>query len=87
MKHVIPFPSQLSPIVKSYRKSLGLTQRDTGHRVGLLPKTISALENRPESASVESLFKLLSALELEMVLQPKKTAVQSGDNQQNSPEW
>jgi HTH-type transcriptional regulator/antitoxin HipB len=42
--------------------------------VGLLPKTISALESDPERASVGSLYKLLSALGLELVLQPKVSA-------------
>ena len=37
----------------------------------MVPKTISALENHPEGSSIESLFKLLSALDLEIVLQPK----------------
>ncbi len=40
-------------------------------RVACCKKTISALETIPERSSIESLFKLISALDLEMVLQPK----------------
>ncbi|MEI6692062.1 MAG: hypothetical protein WCL43_05020 [Chlorobium sp.] len=50
-------------------------------RVACWKKTISALETIPERSSIESLFKLISALDLEMVLQPK-----SKDNA-GSGEW
>lgn len=40
-------------------------------KVGLLPKTISALDSDPRRSSVASLFKLLSTLDLELVLKPK----------------
>jgi len=60
-----------------------LGNRPTGAPVGLLPKTISALESSPERSSVESLFKLLSTLELELVLRPKS----SDTDQPTSPEW
>ena len=52
----------LALALKARRKELGLTQLDAASRVGLLPKTISAMESSPERASVESLFKYLSAL-------------------------
>ncbi len=64
-------PHQLAQALRSQRKSLRFTQKGVGVSVGLLPKTISALESSPQRCSVESLFKLLSALELELVLRPK----------------
>jgi len=39
--------------------------------VGLLPKTVSALESEPDASTLGSLFKLLSALEVELVIRPK----------------
>ena len=65
-------PEQLSKILRARRGSLGLTQQDVAKLVGLLPKTVSALENRAESSSIETLFKCLSALDLEMRLLPKE---------------
>jgi len=71
MNYLITTPAQLSHALKSARKTTRLTQAETGVQVGLLPKTISALENHPESSSVESLLKLLSVLGLELSLRSK----------------
>lgn len=62
---------QLASVLRGQRRGAKLTQKQAAALVGLLPKTISSLESDPERASVGSLFKLLSALGLEMVLQPK----------------
>ena len=64
-------PDQLAALLRGRRAELALTQKQLGAKVGLLPKTISALESHPARSSVASLFKLLSALDLEFVLQPK----------------
>lgn len=62
---------QLARLLNGQRKEQGLSQKKAAVKVGMAPKTISALENHPEGSSIESLFKLLSALDLEIVLQPK----------------
>ncbi|MDQ3003554.1 MAG: helix-turn-helix domain-containing protein [Fibrobacterota bacterium] len=59
---------QLAQALKGWRKSRRLTQAEAAGRVGLRPKTISALESKPEPSTLGSLFKLLSALELELVI-------------------
>ncbi|MGO8693875.1 MAG: helix-turn-helix transcriptional regulator [Rectinemataceae bacterium] len=64
--------------LKSARNSRGLTQAEAAGRVGLLPKTISALENHVGSCSIESLLKLLSVLGLELTLTPKNAAPREG---------
>lgn len=74
MKYLISTPGQLSQALRSVRKAHGLSQDGAGKLVGLLPKTISALENRPGSATIDSLLKLLSALDLELMVAPKKGA-------------
>lgn len=71
MKYLISTPGQLAQALQSVRKSRALSQDGAGKLVGLLPKTISALENHPGSATIDSLLKLLSALELELELVPK----------------
>ena len=76
-------PIQLGQKLKGRRKELELTQQEAGKRVGLLPKTISTLELTPEKCSISSLLKLLSALELEIVLQPKG----SETDKTEQPEW
>ncbi|GAB1483088.1 hypothetical protein MASR2M78_19040 [Treponema sp.] len=86
MKYLISTPSQLSHALRSVRKARDLTQEGTGKLVGLLPKTISALENHPGSATIDSLIKLLSALELELVLVPKESKVPINKNASPSKE-
>lgn len=71
MDFTIRTPLQLAQALKAQRAGNKLTQQEAGKRVGLLPKTISALESTPGRSSVESLLKLLSALELELVLREK----------------
>lgn len=71
MKTTAQTPKQLGQILKGQRKSQALTQQKTADRVGLLPKTISKLELDTETSTIESLYKLLSALELELVVQSK----------------
>ena len=79
MDYIIRTPKQLAQALKARRVVTKATQQDVGKRVGLLPKTISALESTPERASVESLLKLLSALGVELVLREKTAAQKSSD--------
>lgn len=71
MKYLVSTSSQLAHALRSARKARSMGQHGAGALVGLLPKTISALENHPGSATIDSLMKLLSALGLELVLVPK----------------
>jgi len=86
MKYLISTLPQLSQALRDVRKSQGLNQDNTGKLVGLLPKTISALENRPGSVTIDSLLKLLSALDLEMVISPKNTLDNTADSNTNE-DW
>jgi HTH-type transcriptional regulator / antitoxin HipB len=73
MRLLAPTPSQLAAVLRGRRQALGLTQREAGGKVGLLQKTVSALESDPSGSSVASLFKLLSALELDVVVEPRQS--------------
>ncbi len=73
MEHLILTPYQLTVALRNRRKTLNLTQAEAAAKVGLLPKTISALENDPERCTLDSFLKLLSALDLELNLKPIPT--------------
>ena len=75
-------PQQLGQALRGHRNAKNLTQKEAAALVGLLPKTVSNLELTPGRSTVDSLFKLLSALELEMVIRPK-----SGRSDSDPPEW
>ena len=66
MSYVAITPPQLGQILKAQRRAKGLTQKEAGQLVGLYPKTISKLELDTGTASIDSLFRLMSALEIEL---------------------
>jgi HTH-type transcriptional regulator/antitoxin HipB len=83
MDHFIGTPQQLAQTLRSRRKALNLTQKEAAGLVGLLPKTVSALETNPDRCSLKSLRHLLAALRLELALSPKS----DGEAMERSAEW
>ena len=69
---------QLGQVLKGVRKDLGLTQEQTGQKIGIHQKEISKMENGMSRTNVERLFRLLSALELELVVRPRNVELESG---------
>jgi HTH-type transcriptional regulator / antitoxin HipB len=67
-----PSASILAEIARDRRCQLGLSQTEAADLVGLNQKTISAFELKPESTKLETFFKILSALNLEIHLVPKE---------------
>jgi len=61
-------PERIAEALRARRKYLKLSQAEIAGLAGLLPKTVSALENSPARCVVESLLKLSSFLGLELVL-------------------
>ncbi len=74
MDYAVHTPRQLGHVLKGQRSTQRLTQAEIATRVGLLPKTVSKLERDPDTATLESLFKLLSSLQLELVVRSKSTS-------------
>jgi HTH-type transcriptional regulator/antitoxin HipB len=69
---IIHTPVELSVSIRNQRKKLKLSQTEVGELVGLKQKTISALENTPENVKLSTLFRVISALELEIKMTSKK---------------
>lgn len=65
---------ELALMLIDRRKAMGLTQSEVAVRAGLKQKTISAMENKPENAKVSTLFKVISALHLDLELEAKEKA-------------
>ncbi len=59
-------PALLAHAVKDHRKIKKLTQAETADLIGIKQATVSDFENRPESTKLDTLFKILSALDLEL---------------------
>lgn len=78
----------LANAVRDQRKAQKITQSDTAKLVGIKQTTISAFENMPEGTKVETLFKLLAALDLELHVQPRNSNTETqNSNQQWNEEW
>lgn len=58
----------LSQALRSRRRELGLTQDELGQRAGLAAKHVSRIENGTHEPRISTLFALVSALGLELVL-------------------
>jgi len=71
MEYVVRTPEQLGQVLKSCRQQRGLTQSDVGSRVGIQQSRISQIELHGAPATIETLYKLLSALGLALVLRDK----------------
>lgn len=61
-------PKDLALLVVSQRKKLRLSQAEVGKLVGLKQQTISEFENRPEGTQIDTLFRIISALNLDIQL-------------------
>ncbi len=64
---------QLGAALRRYRKQGGLTQAELSDRISKRQATISNLESEG-SGTLETLFAVLSALDLEVVVQPRGTS-------------
>jgi len=62
----ITAPDALASALRNARKQRSLTQQTLAEQVGTKQATISTFENHPENCRVETLFKLLAALDLEL---------------------
>lgn len=62
---------QLGQVLRGYREAKGMTQQSVGARVGLAQKAVSKLELAPGTAGLQQIFKLLAALDLELVVRPR----------------
>lgn len=69
---LIHSPYELALFIKNQRKNLKLSQKEVGELVGLKQKTISAIENNAENVKLSTLFRILSALEMELKIESRK---------------
>lgn len=81
---------QLSAYIQDVRQSQGLSQAKIGEKIGLRQGTISNFEQNPDSTKLDTFFKLISALELEIELKPRNASdcdTGTSDNKKWTQEW
>jgi len=69
---------ELAEYIRDRRKRQKLSQSEVGDRVGVKQATISSFENNPEGTKLDTLFKLISALDLEIQIIPKEKVRNQG---------
>lgn len=82
---LIRSPAELALFVINQRRKLKLTQTEVGERVGLKQQTVSAFENKPEGSQIETLFHILSSVNLEMQISAKDKATKNNESWKS--EW
>lgn len=71
MKQTLSIPDQLTPVLQAARKTVGLTQAELAKRLDLSQSRMSDMEMNPGSIRMGQLLVMFSALNLELVVQPK----------------
>ncbi|MDT3282533.1 MULTISPECIES: helix-turn-helix domain-containing protein [Shewanella] len=85
---------QLSNYLKDTRLSLKLSQSKVANKVGIRQDTVSSFEQNPDSTKLETLFKLLASLNLELEVKKRGASIDnirldntSLDGQDWKEEW
>ena len=68
MDYPVNFAYQLSQHLKAFRKSRDLTQTQLAAQLGVTQSRIADIENNPGKVSLENLLKILSAMDVRIVL-------------------
>ncbi len=84
---LIHSPNELVMLVSNQRKKLKLSQADIGQSVGLKQQTISNFEIKPEGTKLETLFNILSALNLDINITPKDENKKTSTKSKWKEEW
>lgn len=71
MNYPVDTPLQLSAVLKSLRKSRGLTQAQLGARLGVSQKRIAGIENNPQVTSFDQISRLVSVLGSRLVIEER----------------
>lgn len=78
-------PQELALLIVNRRKNLKLSQAAVGKLVGLKQQTISDFEKKPEGTKLETLFRILSAVKLDITALAKEE--QTFTESQWNEEW
>ncbi len=71
MEQIARTPKQIGAALRRRRRALDLTQSDLGDKTTLRQATISSLESGEPGTRLRTLFDILAALNLEIVIRPR----------------
>jgi HTH-type transcriptional regulator/antitoxin HipB len=74
-------PKSLGSAIKRQRKAKKLNQHEAGAAFKLDQTTVSSIEQGTPGTRLETIFRILAALDLEMVIRPKRNIIdKSGES-------
>ena len=81
MDQLVYSPKSLGSALKRQRKAKKLSQQAAGDAFKLNQTTVSSIEQGAPGTRLDTVFRMLAALELEMIIKPKKnTLIKKGDH-------
>ena len=79
-EQIIHAPSQLAQLLVGLRRQRGLSQKLVAQKAGGLSQArLSALELHPGRFTLERLLLILAALDLELVVRPRRNAPETAE--------
>jgi len=84
---LITSPKQLAIHLRDERKHKKLSQAKTADPVGLKQDTVSKFEINPETTRIQTLFRILSSLNLEMHIVQKSESTYSRADDDGEEKW
>lgn len=77
--------TMLANALRDRRKQRGQSQQEAADSIGVKQTTVSSFETGPEHTKLSTLFKLLTALQLELHVVPRGSSVNTDEDWQQ--EW
>ncbi len=80
MDQIVYSPKSLGSALKRQRTAKKLSQKEAGDAFKVDQTTVSSIEQGAPGTRLETLFRMLAALDLTLVIRPKKETNTKGDN-------
>jgi HTH-type transcriptional regulator/antitoxin HipB len=87
MDYPVKTPEQLGSVIRGFRAARGMTQTELGGKAGLAQNAISEFERDPSRSSLRRLYRLLSALGIEIILRDVEPRARRSKRSATTPEW
>jgi len=85
---LIHSPNDLAQYYRDQRKQRNISQTHIAEEIVMRQDTVSKFENKPDNVRLDTLFRLLAALELEMHLVPKEESIpKDGEKKGWTEKW
>ena len=86
MNYPVDTPLQLRAVLKSLRKSRGLTQAQLGAKLGLSQKRVAGIEKNPQVTSIDQISRIIGILGARLVVEEPDRADKS-QNPRARTDW